>query len=170
MSELVKAGHEVSVLHRAETQRTLPESRQYPMRPEGPRLSRRALGMASSMSLRITPTIGVGTTAADEAPRVPRATACTVMCSCPAAAYGDGLNHHEGDALAPDDHPDPYVRNKATSERMLFRMHQALRIPGGQPAPAVHLRVRQPVLPRGVSFSGTACAMRGPSCRATAAA
>jgi nucleoside-diphosphate-sugar epimerase len=21
-------------------------------------------------------------------------------------AYGDGLNHHEGDALAPDDHPD----------------------------------------------------------------
>jgi 2'-hydroxyisoflavone reductase len=40
------------------------------------------------------------------------------------AAYGDGLNHHEGDALAPDDHPDPYVRNKAQSERMLFRMHQ----------------------------------------------
>ncbi|MBS1824940.1 MAG: SDR family oxidoreductase [Acidobacteria bacterium] len=40
------------------------------------------------------------------------------------AAYGDGLNHHEGDALAPDDHPDSYVRNKAQSERMLFRMHQ----------------------------------------------
>jgi nucleoside-diphosphate-sugar epimerase len=40
------------------------------------------------------------------------------------AAYGDGLNHHEGDALAPDDHPDPYVRNKAQSERALFRLHQ----------------------------------------------
>jgi nucleoside-diphosphate-sugar epimerase len=40
------------------------------------------------------------------------------------AAYGDGLNHHEGDALAPDNHPDSYVRNKATSERALFRMHQ----------------------------------------------
>ncbi len=40
------------------------------------------------------------------------------------AAYGDGLNHHEGDALAPDDHPDPYVRNKAMSERALFRLHQ----------------------------------------------
>lgn len=39
------------------------------------------------------------------------------------AAYGDGLNHHEGDALAPDDHPNPYVRHKATSERALFRMH-----------------------------------------------
>ncbi len=40
------------------------------------------------------------------------------------AAYGDGLNHHEGDALAPDDHSDAYVRNKAMSERTLFRMHQ----------------------------------------------
>ncbi|MCZ2147101.1 MAG: NAD-dependent epimerase/dehydratase family protein [Bryobacterales bacterium] len=40
------------------------------------------------------------------------------------AAYGDGLNHHEGDALAPDEHPDAYVRNKAMTERMLFRMHQ----------------------------------------------
>jgi 2'-hydroxyisoflavone reductase len=40
------------------------------------------------------------------------------------AAYGDGLNHHEGDALAQDDHSNPYIRNKAMSERALFRMHQ----------------------------------------------
>jgi nucleoside-diphosphate-sugar epimerase len=40
------------------------------------------------------------------------------------AAYGDGLNHHEGDALASDDHPSIYARNKAMSERALFRMHQ----------------------------------------------
>jgi len=40
------------------------------------------------------------------------------------AAYGDGLNHHEGDALAADDHPDRYTRQKATSERALFRLHQ----------------------------------------------
>ncbi|MDW8130833.1 MAG: NAD-dependent epimerase/dehydratase family protein [Bryobacterales bacterium] len=45
------------------------------------------------------------------------------------AAYGDGLNHHEGDALAPDEHPDPYVRNKAMSERALFRLHQRSGIP-----------------------------------------
>jgi 2'-hydroxyisoflavone reductase len=44
-------------------------------------------------------------------------------------AYGDGLNHHEGDALAPDDHPDLYVRNKAMTERMLFRMHQRTGFP-----------------------------------------
>jgi nucleoside-diphosphate-sugar epimerase len=45
------------------------------------------------------------------------------------AAYGDGLNHHEGDALAPDDHADSYVRNKAMAERALFRMHQRDRFP-----------------------------------------
>jgi 2'-hydroxyisoflavone reductase len=45
------------------------------------------------------------------------------------AAYGDGLNHHEGDALAPDDHPNPYCRHKAMSERLLFRMHQRTGFP-----------------------------------------
>ncbi|MBZ5582468.1 MAG: SDR family oxidoreductase [Acidobacteriia bacterium] len=38
------------------------------------------------------------------------------------AAYGDGLNHKESDPLAPDYHLDPYVRQKATTERLLFRM------------------------------------------------
>ncbi len=45
------------------------------------------------------------------------------------AAYGDGLNHHEGDALAPDDHPDSYIRNKAMSERALFRMQHRTGFP-----------------------------------------
>jgi nucleoside-diphosphate-sugar epimerase len=45
------------------------------------------------------------------------------------ASYGDGLNHHEGDALAPDDHPNPYVRNKAMAERGLFRLHQRTGFP-----------------------------------------
>jgi nucleoside-diphosphate-sugar epimerase len=45
------------------------------------------------------------------------------------AAYGDGLNHHEGDALAPDDHPSAYVRNKAMAERALFRMYQRTGFP-----------------------------------------
>jgi nucleoside-diphosphate-sugar epimerase len=40
------------------------------------------------------------------------------------AAYGDGLNHKESDPLAPDYHSDPYVRHKATTERLLFRLHQ----------------------------------------------
>ena len=45
------------------------------------------------------------------------------------AAYGDGLNHQEGDALAPDHHVDAYVRNKAMSERALFRLHQRSGLP-----------------------------------------
>jgi 2'-hydroxyisoflavone reductase len=45
------------------------------------------------------------------------------------AAYGDGLNHPESDALAPDDAPDLYVRNKAMSERALFRLHQRIGLP-----------------------------------------
>ncbi|HMF76316.1 MAG TPA: NAD-dependent epimerase/dehydratase family protein [Bryobacteraceae bacterium] len=45
------------------------------------------------------------------------------------AAYGDGLNHHEGDALAPDDHPNAYAHHKAMSERALFRLHQRTGFP-----------------------------------------
>lgn len=40
------------------------------------------------------------------------------------AAYGEGLDHREDDPLAPADHPETYVRNKAESERALFRMHR----------------------------------------------
>lgn len=50
------------------------------------------------------------------------------------AAYGDGLERLESDPLAPPDHPDMYVRNKAESERALFRMH------GQEGFPAVTLR------------------------------
>jgi len=39
------------------------------------------------------------------------------------AAYGDGLNHKESDPLAPDYNANLYVRDKASTERLLFRMH-----------------------------------------------
>lgn len=45
------------------------------------------------------------------------------------AAYGGGLNHYEGDGLVADDFPDPYARNKAMSERILFRLHQRYGFP-----------------------------------------
>jgi len=45
------------------------------------------------------------------------------------AAYGDGLNHAEDDPLASDMHQDAYVRNKAGSERALFRMYHESRFP-----------------------------------------
>jgi nucleoside-diphosphate-sugar epimerase len=45
------------------------------------------------------------------------------------SAYGDGLNHKESDPLAPDYHALPYVRHKATTERLLFRMHAQTGLP-----------------------------------------
>jgi 2'-hydroxyisoflavone reductase len=45
------------------------------------------------------------------------------------AAYGDGLNHKESDPLAPDYHSNPYIRNKAATERLLFRMHSQKGLP-----------------------------------------
>ena len=45
------------------------------------------------------------------------------------AAYGGGLNHYEGDGLVGDDCPDLYARNKAMSERVLFRLHQRYGFP-----------------------------------------
>jgi nucleoside-diphosphate-sugar epimerase len=40
------------------------------------------------------------------------------------AAYGDGLDHAEDNPLAPPDHPEDYVRNKAETERMLLGLHR----------------------------------------------
>jgi nucleoside-diphosphate-sugar epimerase len=45
------------------------------------------------------------------------------------AAYGDGLNHAEDDPLASDMHTVEYIRNKAGSERALFRMYHETRFP-----------------------------------------
>jgi 2'-hydroxyisoflavone reductase len=45
------------------------------------------------------------------------------------AAYGDGLNHAEDDPLASEAHTNPYVRNKASSERALFRMYHESKFP-----------------------------------------
>ena len=45
------------------------------------------------------------------------------------ASYGDGLNHAEDDPLASDMHQNEYVRNKAGSERALFRMYHESRFP-----------------------------------------
>jgi len=49
------------------------------------------------------------------------------------AAYGEGLDHRESDALAPDDHERDYILDKAQSERALFELHAK----GGFPAVAL---------------------------------
>ncbi len=127
MSELVKAGHEVWVLHRKPGHELGKRVNSIQADRNDPESMRRALaGMRFDVVFDNVYDWERGTTAAHvEA----SARACgnglqRYIFMSSVAAYGDGLNHHEGDALAPDDHPDSYIRNKAMSERALFRLHQ----------------------------------------------
>ncbi len=127
VSELLKAGHDLYLLHRR------------PEHPFGKRVHnltadrndapsmRQALGSTRFDAVydlaydweRGTTAAQVESTAQIFEGRVGRYVFMSSVSS-----YGDGLNHHEGDALAPDDHPNSYTRNKAMSERALFRMNQ----------------------------------------------
>jgi 2'-hydroxyisoflavone reductase len=45
------------------------------------------------------------------------------------AAYGTGFDRREHDPLAPEDHPNPYVRHKAGAERALFGLRDEAGLP-----------------------------------------
>jgi 2'-hydroxyisoflavone reductase len=45
------------------------------------------------------------------------------------AAYGPGLDHREDAPLVPDDSPNVYAQQKASSERALFRLHAESGLP-----------------------------------------
>ena len=81
------------------------------------------------------------------------------------AAYGDGLNHYEGDALAPDNHPEHYLRNKAMTERMLFRLRQRHGLPVVTVRPPFgrHLSTGRAIRSTGKPSFGIACAWRARS-------
>ena len=66
------------------------------------------------------------------------------------AAYPPGLDLREDDPLAPDDFPDPYVQHKAGAERLLFRMHADIGLPGRDLQAAVRPWPPTAVLPRAV--------------------
>ena len=127
VKELLKAGHEVSILHRKPKHDYGKKVANITADRNKPDSLKAALAGKSFDIVydnaydweRGTTAAQVEATARACGDRVQR---YVFMSSV--AAYGDGLNHHEGDALAPDDHPDSYVRNKAMSERSLFRMHQ----------------------------------------------
>lgn len=130
--QLVKAGHEVTILHR-KTKHDF-----------GKKVANLAADRNDAESLQKA--IGTqrfeavydnvydwerGTTAAhvESAVKLTADRLRRYIFTSSVAAYGDGLNHHEADALAPDDHPDAYVRNKAMTERLLFRLYHRYRLP-----------------------------------------
>ena len=132
VSELLKAGHEVHLLHRKQRQ------------PFGKRVHNLVADRNNAASIQRA--VGAtrfdvvfdtaydwerGTTGAEVADtaQIFDGKVGRYIFMSSVAAYGDGLNHHEGDALAPDDHPNAYARNKAMSERALFRLHQRTGFP-----------------------------------------
>jgi nucleoside-diphosphate-sugar epimerase len=132
VSELLKAGHEVHILHRKQRQ------------PFGKRVHNLVADRNNAASIQKA--VGAtrfdvvfdtaydwerGTTGAEVADtaQIFDGKVGRYIFMSSVAAYGDGLNHHEGDALAPDDHPNAYARNKAMAERALFRLHQRTGFP-----------------------------------------
>jgi 2'-hydroxyisoflavone reductase len=132
VEELVKGGHEVAILHRK-------PKHDYGRKVENLIADRNDVdSLREALSGRRYEVIfdnaydwERGTTAAQVEATVKlvgdRITRYIFLSSV--AAYGDGLNHKESDPLAPDYHVDAYVRHKATTERLLFRMHSHTGLP-----------------------------------------
>ena len=133
VEELLKGGHEVAVLHRK------------PKHDFGRRVenlmadrndagvpARGAVGAALRSGFRQRLRLGArhhrGAGGSHRAGLAATASRRYIFLSS-VAAYGDGLNHKESDPLAPDYHSVPYVRHKATTERLLFRMHAQTGLP-----------------------------------------
>src|SRR5215469_2706669 len=127
VEELVKAGHDVAILHRK-------PKHEFGRRVENIVADRNdPASVKEALSGRRFEAVydnvydwERGTTAAQVEATVHacgggRLTRYIFMSSV--AAYGDGLNHKESDPLAPDYHANPYIRHKASTERLLFRMH-----------------------------------------------
>ena len=126
VEELVKAGHDVAVLHRQ-------PKHDFGRRVENMVADRNdAESVREALSGRRFEVVfdnvydwERGTTAAQVEATVracgDRLSRYIFMSSV--SAYGDGLNHKESDPLAPDSHSHPYIRYKASTERLLFRMH-----------------------------------------------
>jgi nucleoside-diphosphate-sugar epimerase len=132
VQELLKAGHEVAVLHR-KPKHDLPKRVHNLVadRNDADQMWNALDGRRFEIVFDNVYDWERGTTAAQVEATVKAAgdrLARYVFMSS-VAAYGDGLNHYEGDPLAPDNHPEPYVRNKAMTERLLFRMHQKTGLP-----------------------------------------
>jgi 2'-hydroxyisoflavone reductase len=136
VAELLKAGHEVAVMHRRPKHELGRRVQNIVADRNDPDSVRQALQYTSFQVVfdnvydweRGTTASQVeGTVKAVMATSGDRLTRYVFMSSV--AAYGDGLNHHDGDPLAPDDHPEAYVRNKAMTERMLFRLRQKTGLP-----------------------------------------
>ena len=132
VTALLKAGHEVTVLHRKNRHKLGKKVRNLMAdRNDSAQVEAALTGLRFDVVFDNVYDWERGTTA-DQVLATARAVSpglSRYIFMSSVAAYGDGLNHQEGDALAPDHHADSYVRNKAMSERALFRLHQRSGLP-----------------------------------------
>jgi nucleoside-diphosphate-sugar epimerase len=132
VQELLKAGHDVTVMHRKPKHDLGRRVQNLLADRNDPQQVRQALeGRRFEVVFDNVYDWERGTTAAQVEATVKAAGDRLVryIYMSSVAAYGDGLNHYEGDPLAPDNHAEPYIRNKAMTERMLFRLHQRTGFP-----------------------------------------
>lgn len=126
--QLLEQGHELSILHRRDSHSHCPHVQNLQADRNDPEAVKAAIG-----DLRFDAVFDNvydwerGTTAEQVrgcalATQPDRLHRYVFMSSV--AAYNQGLDRVESDRLAPADCPDLYARNKALSERALFRMHQ----------------------------------------------
>jgi len=132
VARLLKDGHDVTILHRKETHPFGAKVKQIAAdRNDTPSMQAALTGRAFDAVFdnvydweRGTTGANVDATARMFLDRIHRYVFVSSV-----AAYGGGLNHYEGDGLVDDRHADLYARNKAMSERALFRLHQRYGFP-----------------------------------------
>ena len=110
VKELVRAGHDVSVLHRKNRHSLGKKVANITADRNNPEAVKRAL--AGKKFEVVYDNVydwehGTTTTQVEATARACGSNLHRYIFMSSVGAYGDGLNHHEGDALAPDDHPDP---------------------------------------------------------------
>lgn len=133
LTELLEQGHEVSILHRRDHHPFGPQVQNLQADRNDPEAVKAVLQDARfdvvfdnvyDWERGTTAEHVKGTALATEPDRLHR---YVFMSSV--AAYFDGLDHTEDDELAGNSCPDDYCRNKAQSERALFKLHQQKGLP-----------------------------------------
>lgn len=123
---LVARGHDVSVLHRGDRHELGPAVRNLQAdRRDLPRVTALLEEGRFEAVFDLAYDLQHGTTA-DQVEAAARACGDRLhryVFMSSIAAYLPGLGHRENDPLVPDDFSFPYSQHKASTERMLFRMH-----------------------------------------------
>jgi nucleoside-diphosphate-sugar epimerase len=121
VAKLRAAGHQITILHRKSTHNLGPDIEGLTAdRNDVETVTRLLRGRAFDAVFDNVYDWTRGTTAAQVLATAEAANAPHYIFLSSVAAYGEGENLDEQSELALDTHPDPYVRNKAQSERALF--------------------------------------------------